>query len=55
MDVNAGEKGLGAVKQFWPSLREVIRDERLERARKLNSDRTGRRRGKEREDVALQS
>jgi hypothetical protein len=38
-DVNASEEGLGAVKQFRPSLREVIRDESLERARKLNSDR----------------
>jgi hypothetical protein len=49
----ASEEGLGAAKQFRPSVREVIRDERLERARKLNSDRTGRRGGKEREDVAL--
>ena len=54
-NVTASEEGLGAVKQFRPFLREVIRDERLEGARKLNSDRTGRRRGKERDDVALQS
>lgn len=55
MDVVASKEGLGAVKQLRPPLREVIRDERLERARKLNSDHTRRRRSKEGEDVALQS
>ena len=38
-DVIASKEGFGAVKQFRPSLREVIRDKRLERARKLNGDR----------------
>jgi hypothetical protein len=54
-DVVTSEEGLGALKQLRPPLREVIGDEGLERARKLNSDRARRRRSKEREDVALQS
>jgi hypothetical protein len=54
-NVVASEEGLGAVKQPRPPLREVIRDESLERARELNSDYTRRRAGEEREDVALQS
>jgi hypothetical protein len=55
MDVVASEESLGALKQLRPPLREVIRDERLERARELDSDHTRRGPGKEREDVALQS
>jgi hypothetical protein len=42
-DVIASEEGLGNVKQFRPSLREVIRDESLEHTRELNSDRPPRR------------
>lgn len=42
MDVVASKEGLGTVKQLRPLLRKVIRDERLERARKLNCDHTRR-------------
>ena len=53
-DVVARKEGLGVVKQLRPSLREVIRDERLERARELDCDHARRGCGKEREDIALQ-
>jgi hypothetical protein len=54
-DVVTSEEGRGAAEQLRPPFRKVIRDKGLERARKLNSDHTRRRRSKEREDVALQS
>ena len=54
-DVIVSEEGLGRVEQFRRPLREIIRDEHLERVHKLDSDRRPGRCSREKEDVALQS